>query len=129
MGVGRLSACVAAALVAAGCGARVPVPPSGPHDADNPQQVPYPPPTVRAEIIPPAPAGMKSPRWIDGQWAWHPPRWAWEPGRWEEWSNPRAWYAPPALVVLADGTMWWLAGTRHEPAPPPAPTGSAATPR
>lgn len=128
----RLGLPCALGLLVAGCHARVPAAPIGPHGAEEPVVVTYPPPTVRAVIVPPAPREMRDPRWIDGEWTWQASRWVWRDGRWKDWAGSKNWFAPAAVVVLGDGTLWWREGSIHGPddlpgkpapsaAPPPAP--------
>lgn len=125
--------CVAALLAlgasAAGCRSALPVPPTGPHEGDEPIIVPYPPPPGRVQVIHrPEKEGMV---WIDGEWHWKGRRWIWVDGRWE---IPPAggYYARPRIVGLADGRIAWFPGDWHVPRKPgakePGESGEPAKP-
>ncbi len=108
-----VTACVLA-VASLGCAARLPTPPTGPHVAEEPVVVPYPPPPGHAEIIPTQPPGLTTSVWIDGEWQWRGRRWVWQRGQWEM-PYPGAYYAPPTTVALSDGTIAWFAGHWHQP--------------
>jgi hypothetical protein len=101
---------LAALLV--GCGARIPVPPSGPHAGDEPTFVPYPPPAAKPEILPAPDPNAESAVWVDGEWEWKGTRWMWLSGRWET-PYPGSYYAKPTVVRLPDGRLAWYRGTWH----------------
>ena len=87
----------------------LPTPPLGSHVGEKPLRVPYPPPVVRPEIVPPIPADLRSAVWIDGAWAYDGNGWVWEPGRWQE-LRPGASWAPSTLVHLEGGAFAWYPG-------------------
>jgi hypothetical protein len=99
----------ALALVLPACGSSVPVPKTGPHTNEEPVLVPYPPPPARVEVIPSPPKDLKNPVWVDGEWQWKGRRWVWQAGQWEL-PYPDGYYAPPATVRLADGTLVYYSG-------------------
>lgn len=112
----RRAALIAPLLLAACGGALVPTPEVGPHVGELPIAVPYPAPPARVEIIPDAPPD-KGAVWVDGQWLYQSHRWVWTAGSWVV-PQPDAYYAPPASVRLADGTLMWFRGTWHAPQRP-----------
>ena len=87
----------------------VPSPPTGPHLAEEPALVPYPPPAARVEVVGSAPANMKDGVWIDGEWLWKARRWVWQGGHWDM-PLPGGYYAPPVTVRLSDGALAHYAG-------------------
>jgi hypothetical protein len=98
------------ALVACG-GSSLPLPVTGPHVGEDSITVPTVPPPGKVEVIPPPPAKLKSPVWIDGEWEWANGRhWQWKDGRWEE-PMPDGYYAPPKTVRLSDGSLVHFNGT------------------
>jgi hypothetical protein len=102
-----------AAVMAAACGSRIPVPPTGPHPANttNYIEVPYPPPPARVEVLPPMPLEPGA-VWVDGEWAWQGKRWTWLPGGWVV--PPRGAYFAPWLVYRLDnGRLLFAPGTWH----------------
>lgn len=103
-------------LVLSACGPAaeaVPTPRSGSHEGDVPVMVPYPPPPPKVEVIRAAPADLKDPVWIDGQWAWQSRRWIWIDGKWEA-QHPNGYYARPKTVMLADKTIAYFQGAWHD---------------
>ena len=98
-----------AALALTACGSSLPVPRSGPHVDEEPVIIPYPPPPARVEVVPPPPAGVKGAVWIDGEWLWKGQRWVWQAGQWQT-PYPGGYYAPPATLRLADGTLVYFTG-------------------
>ena len=89
MGIGVV---VIAAIAACGA-ARLPAPTYVKQPTESLQEVSYPPPPARVELVPDAPNG--SAVWIDGEWTWQGKRWAWKPGRW---------IAPPADAAFSPWT-------------------------
>ncbi len=79
---------VCASLI--GCGSSLPLAPTSPHTADEFVAVPFPPPAVRAGVVPPRlhPDSV----WVDGEWQWVQARWEWQRG---------AWLQPPEGSTLA----------------------------
>ena len=75
----------------------------------QPLAVPYPPPTVKVELLPPAPAALEEPVWLDGSWAYDGKTWIWRPGRWEA-RPPGARWVPSRVVCLEGGTFAWYPG-------------------
>ncbi len=112
--------CAALAALLAGlaaCKSTLPSPPTGPHVAEEPVLVPYPPPAARVEVVPPPPEGQKGAVWIDGEWMWKGRRWVWQPGQWVV-PYPGSYYAPPATVRLSDHQIAWFAGSwQSQPRP------------
>lgn len=105
------------ALGASACNPALPQPPlvtpEGP-----PIVVPFPPPPARADVVLDAPADMKHPVWIDGQWLWRGKRWIWQPGEWVD-LEPDQVYALPYVVRRADGVLVWFQGTLRPPSSRP----------
>lgn len=88
-----------------GCGSGLNLPVTGRHaDDEEPVSVPTPPPPGKVEIIAKPPANLKDPVWIDGEMDWTGRRWQWREGRWEV-PPPDSYYAPPATVRRADGSL------------------------
>jgi hypothetical protein len=84
-----------AATIAGACAsARLPAPTYVGQPTDALQQVDYPPPPARVELVPAAPPSGSA-VWIDGEWTWQGRRWAWKPGRW---------IAPPAEAAYSPWT-------------------------
>jgi hypothetical protein len=106
---GSAAALAFAVLALVACGSTVPVPKSGPHVDEEPILVPYPPPPARVEVIPAPPANVKGAVWIDGEWLWKGSRWVWQGGQWQA-PYPDGYYAPPATLRLADGSLVYFAG-------------------
>jgi hypothetical protein len=98
------------ALVLAGCSGSLPAPQPGNHQGEEPVVVPFPPPPGKVEIVPPRPADIKKPVWIDGEWQWKARRWVWAPGSWQE-SLTGGCYAPSATARQSDGTLVFFAGS------------------
>jgi hypothetical protein len=90
MWVGRWIAALVAGMAASACGSSLPRAPASPHTPDELVEVPYPPPVVRADVVPPRthPDAV----WVDGEWLWLGARWAWHRG---------AWIVPPEGATLA----------------------------
>jgi hypothetical protein len=104
----RLAALLALALV--GCGYTVPTPKTGPHENEEPIEVPFPPPPARVELIPKPPVGKeKSAVWVDGAWEWKVHRWVWLAGQWEV-PQANTYYAPPTTIRLSDGSLKYFPG-------------------
>jgi hypothetical protein len=94
-------------------------------------EVPFPPPTVEAEIIPPQP--VHGSVWKDGEWSWDGRQWGWSAG---------SWLKPPAGAVFFpwrvhyDTTGHWRFQAAHWrdsagrplPNPPPLAPAAAAPP-
>jgi hypothetical protein len=99
-----------AALALVACGSSLRVPKSGPHVDEEPVLVPYPPPPARVEVIPSPPANVRGAVWIDGEWLWKGARWVWQSGQWQA-PYPDGYYAPPATLRLADGSLVYFPGT------------------
>lgn len=110
--LGAFLVVVAGGAVSAGCGARLPVPPTGAHIGDEPVIVPYPPPPARPEIVPPVNVPGEGAVWVDGEWDWRGTRWVWQEGRWE--IPPGSYYARPVMIRLADGRLAWFRGSWHQ---------------
>jgi len=98
---------VFAALLVGGCAKPVPLPEFGPHVAEAPILVPYPPPPARVEVVTPQPE--KKMVWIDGQWIWRGRRWVWRRGGWEV-PPAEQYYAPPVVMRQADGQLGYFQG-------------------
>ncbi|MCU0694702.1 MAG: hypothetical protein MUF54_25270 [Polyangiaceae bacterium] len=84
----RLVAIVCVSLL--GCGSSRPLPTMSTHTPDEFLEVPYPPPAVRADLVPARPGPDSV--WIDGEWHWQWTRWRWRRG---------AWVTPPAGATFA----------------------------
>jgi len=69
-------------VAAAGCSPAVPLPAHGPIASEELVEVPFPPPPVHVEIIPPKPKGDVV--WVDGRWDWDGDAWRWFKGGWAE---------------------------------------------
>jgi hypothetical protein len=63
-----------------GCGPSVPTPARSAHRDSDFTEVPYPPPAIRGDKIPPAPSPASV--WLDGEWRWQGRRWLWIAGGW-----------------------------------------------
>ena len=105
---GRLLAgVVSGALVAwaIGCGGSLPRPPTSPHTPEEYSLIPFPPPAIRADLVPAE--ARPGAYWIDGEWNWNGIRWAWRSG---------AYVIPPAGATFA---RWEIqrdgASLRHAP--------------
>src|SRR6185503_17526202 len=102
--VGVLCTGLSLALLS-GCSSSLPRPPAGrvPADAMT-QEVPYPPPPARVEVIPP----KKGERdvWIDGQWDWDGQAWKWLAG---QWMTPPAdaYFTPWTAARRGDGRLFF----------------------
>ncbi len=106
--------CYVAGLVGLlGCAPRVPVPPSGPHEADTPVIVPYPPPPARVQMLSPRPNDAAV--WVDGCWSWTRERFVWLPGGWQRPPHPDAYYAPATTVRGRNGKLFYYVGAWHLP--------------
>lgn len=75
---------------AAGCSASLPRAPASAHTEDELVEVPFPPPVVRSDVVPPRPNDAAV--WVDGEWVWQVSRWSWHRG---------AWVVPPAGATFA----------------------------
>ncbi|MBI5534106.1 MAG: hypothetical protein HY898_15395 [Deltaproteobacteria bacterium] len=73
-----------------GCSSSLPRPATSPHTANEFVDVPFPPPAVRADLVPPRTHDDSV--WIDGEWQWQELRWAWRRG---------SWVVPPGGSTLA----------------------------
>lgn len=104
------------ALALAACTGSLPLPKTGPHLGDDPILVPIVPPPGKVQVVPPPPATMKNPVWIDGEYSWNGRRWVWNAGRWEE---PKGDYWAPSLTVrMPDGSLAHFKGRwKKRPAP------------
>jgi hypothetical protein len=92
-GVGlALGVSLAAAVLACGA-ARLPAPPYVGQPTEALQEVAYPPPPARVEVVPPSPKDGAV--WLDGEWTWQAERWSWKRGRW---------VIPPALAAYSPWT-------------------------
>lgn len=92
------------------CSGAIPKPPSGPAVREAGVLVPYPPPVVRVETIPP----QKDPRevWVSGQWDWDRGRYRWIEGHWRV-PPADAYFTPWSTRRRADGSLvFWPAGWR-----------------
>ncbi len=107
---------ILAVFAIAACGPALPPPRTGPHTGDEPITVPTSPPPGKVEIVPPKPATMKDPVWVDGQWDWNGRRWTWKEGGWID-QEPGSYYAPPATLRLADGTLAYFRGVWKKAVP------------
>lgn len=116
---------VAAAASLSACSHALPTPPTGPHLAESPVEIPYPPPAARVDVVPQPPQDMKHPAWIDGQWLWRGRRWVWEAGRWVD-LGPDQFYARPTVQWLSDGRLMWFAGSLRLKTTPTTPAVSAS---
>ena len=96
-------------LLLGACGPSLPTPAVGDHLGDTPIAVPIAPPPGKAEVIPPRPADLKQPVWIDGEWEWTGRRWQWKNGRWEEAPRGQV-FAPAILVRRNDGSFAYFPG-------------------
>ena len=67
-------------VVLYGCGSSLPSLPPSPHTPEAFIEVPFPPPAVRADVVPPRPRPESV--WIDGEWHWQGTRWGWRRGVW-----------------------------------------------
>jgi hypothetical protein len=116
---GEIASLWLAGIALAACSRALPAPRMGPHVGDEPITVPMSPPAGKVEIVPPKPETMKDPVWIDGQWDWNGRRWVWKDGGWEDQKEhpPGSYYAPPATVRLADGTLVYFRGAWKDGAP------------
>jgi hypothetical protein len=100
----------------AACTGALPVPKTGPHIGDDPIVVPTEPPPGKVQVVPPPPAEMKKPVWIDGEYEWNGRRWVWKAGRWEE---PQGDYWATAITVrMPDGTLAHFKGQWKKGAAP-----------
>ena len=119
-----LLALLAVSLLA--CGGGLPEPRYTKHDGETPQVVPSMPPPGKVEIVPPRPATLKHPVWIDGEWEWTGRRWTWkepgkDPGKAPGWVDapPDAAYALPLTLRLPDGRLVHFPGGWKKDKPPP----------
>jgi hypothetical protein len=111
------------------CGSSVPEPEYAPHPDDAYAEVPYPPPSAMAEIVPPQPDSDAV--WVDGGWLWRSKYWIWDKG---------GWVVPPAgarfsrwaAVYRTDGSLLFAPGVwrddRGRRLPPPKVIAPAASP-
>lgn len=111
------------------CGATVPEPQFARHPSTEYTEVPYPPPSAMAEIVPeqPRPGTV----WIDGQWVWRGRYWVWDKGAWVV--PPRnAKFAPWNVHYREDGVLIFAPGAWRDASgrklPPPRILLPAATP-
>ena len=51
-----------------------------PHTPSELLEVPFAPPTIRSDMVPPSPHANSV--WIEGEWRWQGSRWAWRRGDW-----------------------------------------------
>jgi hypothetical protein len=63
------------------CSGSLPEPTYSSQPASAFEEIPYPPPPARVEIVPDRPKNSDA-VWIDGEWDWTGARWAWQYGRW-----------------------------------------------
>ena len=99
-------------VAAAGCAPAVPLPAHGPIASEELVEVPYPPPPVHVEIIPPKPKGNLV--WVDGRWDWDGDAWRWVKGAWAA-APAGAHYTPWKTRRDADGRlMFSRAGWRDK---------------
>ncbi len=101
--VGVLCAALSLALLPA-CGFRVPKPPMGSAPADEMVEVPYPPPAVRVEVVPPRKGALDV--WVDGQWDWDGEVWQWTAGSWME-PPANAYFTPWKAERREDGQLFF----------------------
>lgn len=101
---------VVVAVALAGCAPRVPLAPTGTHEGDIPELVPYPPPPARVEMIPAQPDADAV--WMDGTWIWTGARYEWSPGRWQR-PTPGAYHAPASTVRRRNGKLVYFPGVWH----------------
>lgn len=103
---------IACALSIFSCGSAIPVPEYGNPSSDLLEEVPYPPPPARVELLP-APPNDRS-VWIDGEWSWNGRRWAWVEGRWV--MPPSGYRFTPWVVVRRrDGSFLYSPGFWRNP--------------
>ena len=74
-----VATCAVAGALSA-CGGSFPRPPMVAPPVSAYEEVPYPPPAARAEVVPPKPDGAVV--WLDGQWDWTGSSWRWSHGGW-----------------------------------------------
>lgn len=104
------------------CNGDLPQPKYGPQPTSALEEVPYPPPPPRGEILPPRPASGSV--WIDGEWSMRAGRWAWKPGRWVM-PPEGAYFARWTTARGDDGTLYYAPGAFRDakgvevPAPAP----------
>lgn len=103
-------ALLGATIGLAGCGSSLPGPRLGPHANDPPTLVPFPPPPVRVDVVPPPPSNATDLVWIDGQWTWSVSRWVWVRGYWTE-QRPDQHYAMPVFYRNPNDELLWFEGT------------------
>jgi hypothetical protein len=118
------------ALESAGCGAAAtPAPSFSKQPEEAYAEVPYPPPSAMAEIVPPQPDPGAV--WVDGQWLWRGRYWVWDKGGWVV-PPDRAKFSRWDAYYRADGTLLFAEGAWRDPRgrrlPPPRVLAPAATP-
>jgi hypothetical protein len=95
------------ALALAGCGGLPkPVMTAAPVSAF--EEVPYPPPPARAEVVPQKPRSGDV--WVDGEWDWDGKKWRWEPGGWVA-PPPNATFQPWMTSWRRDGRLFYARAT------------------
>ncbi|HEY4122861.1 MAG TPA: hypothetical protein VGM56_33585 [Byssovorax sp.] len=72
------------------------------------EEVPYPPPAARAEVVPPKPDGAVV--WLDGQWDWSGSSWRWTHGGWVV-APTDARYQPWLTARRNDGRLYFARAT------------------
>jgi hypothetical protein len=113
-------AALAAGLVAACAPGHPPGPPHAANVTSNYNEVPYPPPPARIELIPARPDDHAL--WTDGEWRYRGRRWRWVRGSWSD-VPPGAKFAHWASTIRADGAFlyapgqWFDASGKAMPAP------------
>lgn len=109
------------------CGGSLPEPTYSPQLTRALEEVPYPPPPARVELVPEQPreAGAV---WIDGEWEWNGKQWAWVYGRWVV-PPAGATFSRWATVRRSDGALFYASGTwranNGSDLPPPRPLAVA----
>ncbi|MFT3776182.1 MAG: hypothetical protein QM820_63370 [Minicystis sp.] len=97
------------ALLCAACSGSLPRPPSGPVPKDAfTDEVPYPPPAARVEVI--TKRTNERAVWVDGQWEWDGETWKWLSGRWML-PPPGAYFTPWTAVRRPDGRLFFARAT------------------
>ena len=76
------------------------------------EEVPYPPPPGRSEVVPEKPKANDV--WIDGQWDWQGEKWRWSPGVWVI-PVPSATWQPWMTSRRRDGRLFFARATWRDP--------------